>query len=308
MGVDSKDNSLRFARAFERELVGGAAAAAGFLVCDASGKIFRIGPGGSDAGQADLGAKLTSCSADASASRFEGGTPLPKLAEQIGSALAQLDPDMAVAERVLVDELTRIEDPIVTKILIDLAQSSRIPPDLVSTSRRLLAKRKNGTDYMLKALEQKYDFISGVILPPPVGPLADALALAGEKRAAPLLARHLNDPANGSEDVERAALALEKLATPEEFEELRTFFALYRATADEPDLVRAVISAARALVRIGGDKGKELVERAAEDPLTHADVRRVLPKILQKPETPAASPAKAGDSAAHAEKKEPLAK
>ena len=55
----------------------------------------------------------------------------------------------------------------------------------------------------------------------------------GEKRAAPLLAKHLNDPANSTDDVKRAALALEKLATPSELEELETFLALYRATAPQ---------------------------------------------------------------------------
>lgn len=300
MGLDAKDNALRFVRAFEREVVGGAAAASGFVLCDVTGKVFRLGETGGDAGQWDLGAKLSSCNADASATRLDRGQPLPKLAEQIGAALEKLDPDMAVAERMLVDELAKIDDPIVTKILIDLSQSSRIPPDLASDARKLLAKRKNGTDYMLKALERQYDFISGVLLPPPLGALADALAGAGETRAAPLLARHLNDPANDADDVRRAALALEKLATPAELDEVRTFFALYRATADEPELVSAVISAARVLARVGGQAERALVERAAEDPLTHNDVRRVLPDILQTPAAAAETPAKANGGQARA--------
>ena len=57
-------------------------------------------------------------------------------------------------------------------------------------------------------------FVSGVLLPPPVGALADALAASGELRAAPLLAKHLNDPANSAQDVAHAARALIKLATP----------------------------------------------------------------------------------------------
>jgi hypothetical protein len=297
MGLDTRTNSLRFARAFEREIVGGAAAASGFLVCDAGGKVFRVGEDGGDAGQTDFGVELKSCTGDASATRLAAGTAPPKLAEQIALALDRLDADMAVAERLLVDELSKIDDPLVTKILIDLSQSSRIPPDLVAAVRRMLSKRKNGLDYMLAALEQQYDFISGVLLPPPLGPLADALSAAGETRAAPLLARHLNDPANASADVERAALALEKLATPAELQAIRTFFALYRATADEPELVRAVIAAARALVRIGAEPGREIVQRASQDLLTQADVRRALPAILQPPEA-----AKKDEPGARAEK------
>ena len=64
----------------------------------------------------------------------------------------------------------------------------------------------------------------------------------------------------------------------------------------------AVVSTARALVRIGAEPGREIVERASQDLLTHADVRRALPAILEKPEAPGGAPAKKDESAAHAEK------
>jgi outer membrane protein assembly factor BamB len=129
--------------------------------------------------------------------------------------------------------------------------------------------------------------LSNVLRPPPVGPLADALAALDAKEAAPHLASHLNDPANTPDDVERAARALAVLATPKELEELRTFFSLYRATADQQELVNAVISVARALLQVGGEDEKRLVERAAEDPLTHPEVRRGLSGLMQG-ERPAA--------------------
>jgi outer membrane protein assembly factor BamB len=135
---------------------------------------------------------------------------------------------------------------------------------------------------MLSALSRHYDFVSGALLPPPVGPLADALAQSGEVRAAPLLAKHLNDPANSAEDVAHAARALVQLATPAEYEDLRTFFALYRATADDESLVAAVVACAEAVLRVGGEAGREVVERAAQDPLTQSDVRRALPEVLAK--------------------------
>jgi outer membrane protein assembly factor BamB len=196
---------------------------------------------------------------------------------------------MAVAQKLLVDELTKLNDPLVTKILIDLTSSTKIPPDLRAAARKLIATRRTGKEYMLAALERHYDYVSDVLLPPPLGPLADALAAMNEVSATPLLARHLNDPANDMADVERAAVALGKLATPAEYEDLRTFFALYRATADEPSLVNAVVAVAGALVRVGGSAGKALVERAAQDPLTQADVKRGLNALL----APAAAPAEA---------------
>jgi len=76
--------------------------------------------------------------------------------------------------------------------------------------------------------------------------------------------------------------ALAKLATPAEYEDLRTFFALYRATADDEALVAAVVACAEALLRVGGADARALVERAAQDPLTQNDVRRALPAVLAK--------------------------
>ena len=289
-GLDSKSGALRWVRALPADIVGGAAANSGFVLCDANGKLWSLDASGADAGSLDLGAKVRVCAVDTGAEGVPGAAARSSLATQISEALDGLEPDMAEAERFLVAELGKQEDPIVTKTLIDLSSSPRIPPDLRLETRRLLAQRKNGTEYMLAALARHYDFVSGVLLPPPVGPLADALAAVGERRAAPLLAKHLNDPANSAEDVAHAARALAKLATAAEYEDLRTFFALYRATADDEALVAAVVSCAEAILRIGGAEGRAVVERAAQDPLTQGDVRRALPAVLGPAATqPAAS-------------------
>ena len=280
LGLSDQDGSLRFVKSLSGDALGMSAAQRGFALCDASGKVSLVSEKGGDAGSADLGARLTACALDVSALNLEQSQAPAALAEQLGQALSELQPDMAVAQKLLVDELTKLDDPLVTKILIDLTSSAKIPPDLRSAARKLIATRRSGKQYMLAALERHYDYVSDVLLPPPLGPLADALAAMNEVTATPLLARHLNDPANEMADVERAAVALGTLATPAEYEDLRTFFALYRATADEPSLVNAVVAIASALLRIGGAPGKTVVERAAQDPLTQADVKRGLGSLL----------------------------
>jgi outer membrane protein assembly factor BamB len=297
-GLDAKSGALLWVRSMPSDIVGGAAAASGFFVCDSAGKVWALDRAGNDAAVVDLGAKVRLCVADAGAEPVPSAPGRGSLTQQITHALDELEPDMAEAERYLVTELGKQSDPLVTKTLIDLSSSPRLPPDLRDQTRRLLALRKNGTEFMLAALERHYDFVSGVLLPPPVGPLADALAASGETRAAPLLAKHLNDPANSAEDVAHAARALVKLATKAEYEDLRTFFALYRATADDEALVAAVIASAEALLRVGGDAGRSLLERAAQDPLTQGDVRRALPGVLAKsPNSASVNPAPAAASA-----------
>jgi outer membrane protein assembly factor BamB len=286
------DGRLLWTDAFAGDAVGGAAAAAGFVFCDSTGKVHLYDAAGGAGRVVDLGAKLVVCSVGASGLRIENGQARGSLAKQIEQSLAKLDPNMAAAEKLLLEELGKLDDPEVTRILIAFVRDVRLPPDLRERASKLLAARRNGEEFMLAALQRHYDFVSGET-PPPVGPLADALGALGERRAAPLLARHLNDPANSVDDVERAAEALEALATPAELPELRTFFALYRATADEVALVNAAVAAGSALFRIGGAEGRTLVERAIADPLTQPDVRAGLSKLVApKPaDAPAEAPA-----------------
>lgn len=286
IGLSDQDGSLKFVKSLSGDALGMSAGQHGFGICDSSGKVSLLSEKGGDAGSASLGARLTACTVDVTSLSVQGTQATAPLAEQIGQALGELSPDMAVAQKLLVDELTKLDDPLVTKILIDLTSSVKIPPDLRSAARKLIATRRTGKEYMLAALGRHYDYVSDVLLPPPLGPLADALAAMNEVSATPLLARHLNDPANEMADVERAAVALGKLATPAEYEELRTFFALYRATADEPSLVNAVVAVAGALLRVGGTVGKTLVERAAQDPLTQVEVKRGLNALLTPPAAP----------------------
>ena len=281
-GLAEKGGKLAWAKALPGDAIGGAAAATGFVVCDASGNVSELDAKGGLARASALGDKLIACNVQASSYRVAPGKAVP-VAEQLAQALLALEPNMAAAQGFLLAEIAKLEDPMVTKVLIDLSSSGRLPSEQRAEARKLLSTRRTGVEHMLSALERHYDFVSGE-LPPPVGPLSDALAALGEGRAAPALARHLNDPANSIDDVERAARALGKLATTTEYRELRTFFALYRATADDPGLVSAVAAVAGALLRVGAEDGRALVERAATDPLTQPDVRRAISALLPEPQ------------------------
>jgi outer membrane protein assembly factor BamB len=186
---------------------------------------------------------------------------------------------LVTIQQFLLSELGARVEPEATQTLIEITTDPATAPLLMTEARRLLSARRTGAEFMLKALESHYDFLSGILVTPPVGPLADALANIGDSRAAPLLAEHLNDPANTTEDVERAAVALEKLATLDEYEALKTFFALYRSTAGDEHLVTAVQAVARGLARIGGPDARDIIARAAADPTTVAGLRDTLRQL-----------------------------
>jgi outer membrane protein assembly factor BamB len=287
-GLALGDGHLLWADALSADVIGGGAAASGFVFCDEKGKVHLYGADGGVGPVADLGQPLVGCAVGATTLRVTG-TPRGSLASQIEQSFSHFDPDMASAEGLLIAELGKLEEPDVTRILIAFAEDARVPPAQREAARKLLSKRRNGSEFMLAALEHHYDFVSGDQAPP-VGPLADALRGLRDERAAAPLARHLNDPANSSDDVARAAAALEVLATSAEARELATFFALYRATADEEALVQAVQSVAVALLRVGGPDARALIERAVADPLTQPDVERGLSKLMApKPGSTAAA-------------------
>jgi outer membrane protein assembly factor BamB len=133
---------------------------------------------------------------------------------------------------------------------------------------------------MMTALGRHYDYLKDVLLGPPVGPIADALAAMKESKAAPLLAGHLLDPNLSDEDVRRSAAALAVLATPAEKKALETFFAMYRGAAETEDVGVAVGHVGEALLRIDPKGGRATVEAAVKDRMTVEATRQRLQSLL----------------------------
>lgn len=289
VGLQAGTGELAWARKLESDAIGGAAYDGGLALCQRSGEVKLLAAAnGADAGTASLGASVRACVVQADAlTRSASGKAASPLVDQLTEAIDVNETEMVMMHRFLLRELNGLESPKATERLIELAADIRTSPALLQEVRTGLAARRNGAEYMLAALAQRYDYLKGVLVAPPVGPLADALAAMGEKGAAPLLAAHLNDPADSSDDVKRAALALVKLATAAEMDDLKIFFALYRATAHEDELVAAVVAVAKAILRVGGKDGRALVESAAMDPMTVPSLRTPLSELVRAPAPPA---------------------
>lgn len=282
MGLDGKSGDVVWAHANDADFLGGAGFAGGFALCDAAGKVTLLdGASGAAVGAVSLNKPLTACVVQADDFTRAAKEPAASRAEQLAKAVLLPEPELNAIQRILLGELSRIDDPVVTRTLIELASGDRTAPPLLDDARALLAAQKGGADAMLEALGRRYDFLAGVLRPPPVGPIADALAAMKEPRAAPLLAAHLNDPADSPDDIRRAAAALTVLATKAELEPLRTFFAQYRglSTPDIDDNIEsAVVSVASALKRLGDSA---VVAGAVNDPFTSAALKPQLAEVLK---------------------------
>src|SRR5690606_36414250 len=208
MAFDAKSGDLSWTTALPSDVIGGDAAAQGFVLCTQNGRLHTFAADGSPGSTLGFGTHLRACVVEAGAFVARGVKAAEPLTNQLERTLLGLEPDMATAQLFLLEELGKLSDPSVAKTLIELAQNPRTPPAVRNESRRLLSTRKSGAEHMLAALEAPFDFLSTSRLPAPVGPLADALAAMREERAATLLARHLNDPATALEDLEPTARAL----------------------------------------------------------------------------------------------------
>jgi outer membrane protein assembly factor BamB len=256
---------LAWVHLHEADFVGGAAAAGGIVLCDEHGKVTGLdSKTGGLLFEMDLGEPVKACVVNVDAQRLEGKPDdVRPFAEQLAEVVLTDDPQLVIAQKLLLRELAAVEEETATKALIDLASDPRTSPDLVADARTALANRRNGAAYMAAALTRHYDFLKDVLRPPPVGPIAQALGAMNEKAAAPLLAAHLLDPADTDDDVMRTAAALAVVGGPGELPVLRQFFGMYRASADGDDMAAAVVSVGQALMVLDEKGGRAAVEAAA---------------------------------------------
>ena len=280
MGFDGKTGDLVWAHAHGADFLGGAAYAEGFALCDAKGEVtFLDARNGGAAGHVSFGKPVEACVVQADGLKkpeAKGGS----LAEQLTQVVEAPEAELATLQQLLLRQLAKLPEAPVTRSLLDLSTSGKASPVIRTEARALLANRKSGADFLLEALSRRYDYLAGVTRPPPVAPLADALLGMRDKRAAALLALHLDDPADTAEDVKHAAAALSQLAEPAELPALTAFFAHYRSMEAEEPIRDAVLSVAEALVRLGA---RDPVALAIADPLTAPDLKKKLVDLFAKP-------------------------
>jgi len=293
LGFEGRRGTLEWVRLLSGVILGAAAGSHSFALCDSTGTVHVLAdvdarvllhlrldtprPGGAQPG-------VSACALDVGQDLAGGPAADDErhdaLVDQLGRVLALSDPDLASGQRFLSRELAARPEPEATRVLIDLASRQNADAVLQAEAEDLLGTRRNGAEFMLRALAQSGTDSRDPISRAPIAALAEALAAQDEYRAAPLLAARINQPGHSAQALARVAAALEKLASAQEYTALRVFFSLQRTTADEPERVEAVTSVARTLLRIGAQPGRRLVEGALRDPLTVPEVRNRLTGLL----------------------------
>jgi len=281
MGFDALGAKLAWVRLHDADVLGAAAGSGGVVLCDERGNVTSLdAKSGRLLSKASLGEAIVACVVNVDNYHFaDAPESAEPLAEQLEAALSAADPQLAAVQRMLLQELAPMPEASATQALLELASDSRTPPDLRKDARAALAKRTNGASELMAALGRHYDYLNDVLVPPPVGPIAQALGRMKELAAAPLLAAHLLDPETPLDDLAQVADGLVTLAGPSEAPALRQFFGMYRANAEPAELVAAVVSAGQTLRALHDKLGTEEVNIAAGDPMTMPDIREALAPV-----------------------------
>jgi outer membrane protein assembly factor BamB len=280
--LPGKKGEVAWVHVHPASFLGGGVEEGDIVLCDEAGNVTELdGRTGGVVSELSLGKPLKACVVSVDAHRAAAPPAAMKpLAAQISDAVLTDDPQLAVAQKALIVQLGAVPDEQATATLVDLASDPRTSPVLLPVAREQLAKRRTGASFLEAALAKHYDFLAGVLRPPPVGPIAKAVATMGDGAAAPLLAEQLLDPANTAGDVREAATALAVVARPEQLPTLRRFFGMYRASATDDDTCAAVVGVAKAILAVGGKEGREMLEAAAHDANTAPGVREPLVDLL----------------------------
>ncbi len=276
IGFTADKGALRWVHTHGSDIIGGAAARGAVVACDGDGKVTVLdAASGGPVSELDLGEPVRSCVVQVDGYQPSGSAKaVGTLAEQIATAVENRDLELATAQRLLLRELATLEDEFATKTLIELASDPRTSPALLNDARTSLANRRNGARYMLEALGRHYDFLKDVLRPPPVGPIAQALAAMKQRDAAQELAFHLLDPADTDDDVKQTGAALVTLAGPAQVPPMKQFLAMYHAGPGEmEELSDAVVSVGEALLKVGGSEGRTAVDEVLGATLTNAVVK-----------------------------------
>lgn len=268
-GFQQTSADLDWVRSFAADVLGGSAGNGGFVLCDSAGDVWLLdAKTGSDVGHTRLPGPLQSCVAQAGATHFPASAGKVDLPQQLTDVLTSRDTAMVAAQQIVLEALGNRQEPETAQILIKMLQTPHLSPVLRGRTQALLAKRRSGAEFMREALKLRYDFLAGREAALTAAPIAEALAAMKYDAAAPELALQLLDPALPAEDVVQVARALEVLATPEIYPALKEFFAMNRDDATEDELMPAVLSVAKGMLRVGGPEARRLVKNAVAAPMT----------------------------------------
>jgi outer membrane protein assembly factor BamB len=284
---------LRWARALPADTVAARVQPSGLLVADVRGDVRLLhAQSGATRLELPLGVRLQS--AQLAGAPLPAGQPAPRdSAPGVRDALVRIaldrDTRMVPARVHAVRHLSQMPQPEVTRDLLRIYRQDNAPPELRSSVAEALRTRTTGTQYLVEALAERYDFLEQT-RPAPLAVIVPALVEAGDSRAVPNLIARMRDHETPMAVLPTVVRAIVELGDASVVEPLSELLRLYRADSSFEGSPEALLEAARGILRHAEDGDAILAAIAGErDTLTSlgAGLTALLASRRPPPESPA---------------------
>jgi hypothetical protein len=276
--------TLLFARVLPSDAIAGQAVTAGLALALEAGAVWLLSPiDGATLMQANIGSPLASASLAASGlvSAQVAAQATPSLRRSLTEIALDADNRLVPARAYAVAQLAKLDDPEVTRDLLDIYAQSSTPPELGRTVADALLTRRVGLDHLIEALAARYDFLEQS-RPAPLAVIVPPLVQAHEARALPRLVERMFDHETPLAVLPAVVRAVVALGDDSALAPLVSFLRLYRADssfAAEPD---ALIEAARGILVHGGAEGPVLLRSIAGDGRASPTLARGVAALLNQ--------------------------
>lgn len=260
------DRALMWVRGLDGPVAEASAVPGGVFVVQESGALrFLRAEDGGDGWSGDAGVPVARAGIDVAGwVPSGGGARGEELRDQALAAL--LDPDAAaVPVRSLVLGLFgRSTDPAVSRDLLRVLRTPQMPQELRNEAAHALQLRSDGDDFLELALEDHFDYLHDVAVPP-VGVIASALRGMNARGAAAALVAHLFDPETPPEAMEVLVRSIVALGDEAVVEPLQRFLRMYAADTEFNAFPNVLEAAAFGIAAHGGDDGLVFLEGVADE-------------------------------------------
>jgi outer membrane protein assembly factor BamB len=292
---DATSAALRWAYASADDAVASTDTGRAILFVTAGGELGALDPiTGARTWRAELpGEVVRGATFDAEGFAPAGGVGASTPPDLLGALTAIIaDPDQRFPAMKLfaIEELGRQPGREVTAKLIEILQSDKTAPLAVQKAGEMLVSRRDAgaIDLLTGALRAHADYCDKRPAPP-VEVLARAVGALGPlaRSAAPDLDANLRLPETSPAAAAEVARALVQIGANESTGALRDFLTMYRADAVYERDPTALVAAAEALLKLGGQSDRELLLFVAEEPHTAAGLRAHLGRALGETATAA---------------------
>jgi hypothetical protein len=292
------------------DVVGIRSVPGGLFAVESDGVLTALDTSGRPTLKVELGLKPIAARVRASA--LTGSEPsgeLDPLPVQLDKAARNVDTRLVPSRGYAAQLLRTVEDDQAAQFLISLCSDPESPPRVREPACESLAARTLPSQAVLDALASHPNFLTRAQLPP-VGALAMAALHSDDKRAAPLLAAQLAEPALPIEDVPAVFKALAGLGDTGSAPALGDFLRLYHADASDDETERALVVGMDALIKLDPARARSVLGAISTDGQARGGVRiaaeqrvaKLGPTAEEAAEAAAApTPAARGEAAAPAD-------